>query len=38
MANIYTRTLVETTAAMSLIPKSARVLANDHHDFDNVFH
>ncbi len=27
MANSYTRTLVETTAAMSLIPKPAGVLA-----------
>ena len=29
MANTYTRTLAETTAAMSLIPKPARVLAMD---------
>jgi hypothetical protein len=29
MANSYTRTLVERTAAMSLIPKPAGVLAND---------
>jgi hypothetical protein len=28
MANIYTRTLVETTVAMSWITKLARVLAN----------
>ncbi len=31
MANSYTRTLVETTAAMSLIPKLAGVLAK-HRD------
>jgi len=29
MAEIYNRTLVETKAAMLLIPQSARVLANN---------
>ena len=31
MANSYTRTLMETTAAMSLIPKPAGVLANHNY-------
>ena len=37
MAEIYNRTLVETKAAMSLIPQSARVLAKNNaeeQDFD----